>query len=128
MNAKELIQEERGRQVEKEGWSAEHDDKHIRGELVDAGDSYFLSTNAGAKSPMPRFWPWQKETYMWKPSSVRAINLVKAGALYHAEKDRLRRLKNNNPAANVYADTEQMEINIGQVERELTTLLEKEAE
>ena len=36
----ELIAGERERQVSEEGWTAEHDDSHIRGELAMAGACY----------------------------------------------------------------------------------------
>lgn len=39
-NGVELIAAERRRQVEKEGWTPEHDESHPRGELAQAGRAY----------------------------------------------------------------------------------------
>ena len=36
----ELIAEERHRQIEKEGWTPEHDDQHNAGDLVHAAAAY----------------------------------------------------------------------------------------
>lgn len=72
---------ERRRQVESEGWSPEHDDKHTDNELSRAAGCYALGVTA--------YWPWDQD--WWKPSDRRR-NLVKAGALILAEIERLDRL------------------------------------
>jgi len=75
------ISGERKRQIEREGWSAEHDDEHKNGELRDAAACYLtLATDR---------WPWSLAD--WKPSDAPIRNLVKAGALIAAEIDRLER-------------------------------------
>ena len=87
---------ERLRQISQEGWSAEHDDDHRKGEMAFAaacyvktaahqslGDEHAKRTNG--------WWPWGEE--WWKPSDDPIRNLVKAGALIAAEIDRLQRLK-----------------------------------
>ena len=71
---------ERKRQIEKEGWSAEHDDEHSDGEMAWAAASYAMGSN--------RFWPW--DIKWWKPTDRRR-DLVKAGALIVAEIERLDR-------------------------------------
>lgn len=90
---------ERKRQVEREGWTAEHDDEHDSGELALAAACY--------ASPKPIYtftpdyedgvtgqmlfegaWPW--DSGWWKPTSRRQ-NLVKAGALIFAEIERIDR-------------------------------------
>lgn len=93
------IAAERRRQVEVEGWTAEHDDAHAAGEMARAGACYALH---GARAAVPLhdaggrrlvtidvgaecFWPWQ--TAWWKPQDMRR-NLVRAGALIAAELDR----------------------------------------
>lgn len=97
----ELVEAERRRQIEKEGWSADHDDQlHRSGELNDAAVSYAMAAarqargenleylkSAAAAGEFP--WPWEDE--WWKPSPDRVRNLVKAGALIVAEIDRVQR-------------------------------------
>ena len=92
MNSKgvELIAAERARQVEVKGWTAEHDDEYLAGQLVDAAAAYarYGDHPRFAKSP-PMLWPWPAE--WWKPSHGPIRSLVKAGALIAAEIDRLLR-------------------------------------
>lgn len=85
----ERIVAERKRQLCKKGWSPEHDDGHINGELVSAACCYVLA--AENERRLPQQWPW--EPYYWKPKN-RIRNLEKAGALIAAEIDRLLRLEN----------------------------------
>jgi hypothetical protein len=79
---------ERFRQVDIEGWSAEHDDKeHAPGEIAIAGAAY--AAGAGKRWPMPpTWWPWARE--WWKPVDFRR-DLVKAGALILAEGEKFDR-------------------------------------
>lgn len=89
----ELIAEERKRQIEVEGFTAEHDNRWVGGELVMAAICY---AQEGGKSPefRPFGFPWEKE--WWKPSpDDRIRDLVKAGALISAEIDRLNTLNEN---------------------------------
>ena len=92
----ELIAEERQRQIEKEGWTKEHDAKHIKEELSFAAACYALpnrcrytiAKSAGFTSTVPDFWSFKFE--WWKPTpDDRVRELVKAGALIAAEIDRL---------------------------------------
>lgn len=91
----ELIAEERARQQQVEGWTAEHDDRHERGEIVRAALCYTMRadmTTHGVTPPpcfIPKFWPWERS--WWKPSEDPVRNLVKAGALIAAEIDRIQR-------------------------------------
>lgn len=90
---------ERRRQIEAEGWTPEHDDAHIAGELAAAGASYaevaadvlfpLSEEDADYISIPPPAWPWDKS--WWKPGDPRR-NLVKAGALILAEIERLDRM------------------------------------
>lgn len=89
--------EERRRQIESEGWSAEHDDEHTSGEMGWAAAAYAIGIPelGGAVQCGKQFapwrqmlWPWDKK--WWKPSDRRR-NLVKAGALIQAEIERLDR-------------------------------------
>jgi hypothetical protein len=94
----ELIQAERRRQVEQEGWTPEHDDEHACGELSMAARSYASYASTLIRIPDAHEhrnllalggWPWAQE--WWKPSPDPIRNLVKAGALLAAEIDRLQR-------------------------------------
>ena len=85
-----LIAEERKRQIEIEGWTAEHDAAHTNYELSQAACCYGNMGRGGPYSnPVspPPLWPWQKS--WWKPDKDPIRNLVKAGALIAAEIDRL---------------------------------------
>lgn len=105
------IRTERQRQVEVEGWTAEHDDDHIGGQLARAGAAYAIqgSTPHGAPefyvtakgshagthggtigsfSPARLVWPWSFD--WWKPKGQRR-NLIRAAALIVAEIERLDR-------------------------------------
>lgn len=84
--ALEDIAAERQRQIDVEGWTAEHDDAHSKGELSDAAAAYILGSDW---LKMIRLWPWSWEWF--KPKS-RRHDLVKAGALIVAEIERLDRL------------------------------------
>jgi hypothetical protein len=85
---------ERFRQIEGEGWSAEHDDSHPVGELAAAGSCYAImptwrrraDDNFGAEPPMT--WPWSSN--WWKPQDNRR-DLVRAGALVIAEGEKFDR-------------------------------------
>ena len=88
----ELIAEERQRQIEKEGWTKEHDAQHKVGVLAKAAVCYALPplTRADVSPDVgkpPFFWPFSKE--WWKPSKDRVKELIKAGALIAAEIDRI---------------------------------------
>lgn len=88
---------ERQRQIDSEGWSAEHDDDHTGQELAEAARHYadfdYARTPEGFLFPpgIPPFnWPW---SFMWwKPKTYRE-NLVRAGALIIAEIERLDRME-----------------------------------
>ena len=90
----DLIAAERRRQVEQEGWTAEHDDHHVGGEIAGAAACYALAsgvlTEEGLADYRPRLWPWAED--WWKPKDPLR-NLVRAGALIAAEIDRLLRAR-----------------------------------
>ena|SRR3972149_10136269 len=88
----QLIAEERQRQIDVEGWTAEHDDQHKEGEMARAAAAYALVDFHGVETTdVSVLWPWSWE---WLKPSNRIRNLVKAGALLAAEIDRLLRLEN----------------------------------
>lgn len=94
MIAIRYIETERSRQIESEGWSAEHDDEHRDGEMMAAAIAYYMHAKMGSDPTVlredgaPLGWPW--EAKWWKPKGpVR--DLERAGALVRAERERLLR-------------------------------------
>jgi putative hydrolase of HD superfamily len=80
-----LIRAERRRQVEVEGYTAEHDAEHGSWALLQAGLAYELDGAIGAiPGAVPERWPWARE--FWKPRDPIS-NLIRAGALYLAAAD-----------------------------------------
>lgn len=103
VNGSELIAAERTRQQseEEEDYDASHDDRHVRGELIDAAMCYTLAgdgislkgwTVGQARHEMLTFcWPWAEHYCKPTPDPIR--NYTIAGALIAAEIDRLLRKK-----------------------------------
>ena len=91
MSGVERIAAERQRHFEVEGWTPEHDDAHVNGEMALAASVYaqFAAWPKGwRKFSRPSGWPWERK--WWKPKDpIR--DLEKAGALIAAEIDRLLR-------------------------------------
>lgn len=103
---------ERRRQIEKEGWTLEHDDGHDDGSLAKAGACYALNgagvcdshavmedhgTGIRGRSieRVPRHWPWASS--WWKPRKKDPRkDLVRAAALIIAEIERLDREKSHD--------------------------------
>lgn len=88
----ERIAAERKRQIEVEGWDAEHDISiNGDGQLARAAACYALDDDCRdllGSDGMSLLWPWTK--LWWKPSHENRIReLEKAGALIAAEIDRL---------------------------------------
>ncbi|GGE79254.1 hypothetical protein GCM10007285_03850 [Stappia taiwanensis] len=83
------VLDERARQAIEEGFTAEHDDQHRRGELTFAAIAYLMAlvNPNGART----WWPGWSWSWAWfKPQGPRR-DLVKAGALILAEIERLDR-------------------------------------
>jgi hypothetical protein len=87
----EEIEYERKRQIDVEGFDADHDANHKIGELSEAAACYALTHlvdwrdgNGGA----PLDWPWEPE--WWKPTEKRR-DLIKAAALIVAEIEKIDR-------------------------------------
>jgi hypothetical protein len=100
MTGIERIAAERKRQIEEEGFTAEHDDEFDLGHLVDAAICYVMpeemrNIQIGIRNPtslINELWPW--DACWWNPTPDNRIReLVKAGALVAAEIDRLQRLE-----------------------------------
>lgn len=91
MDGVERIKQERQRQINQEGWTAEYDSKHISDELAYAAICYALPSDYRAEA-LQTFWHWWQFTEIkwWKPTpDDRIRELTKAGALIAAEIDRL---------------------------------------
>jgi len=106
----ELISKERERQINKEGWTKEHDAEHCFGELANAAACYAMTDfyknrdmvsiwcEDGTTRRVPVMWPWDGQ--WWKPTqNDRIKELVKAGALIAAEIDRLLAQKDKDELA-----------------------------
>lgn len=103
--AMKLISDERKRQIEVEGWSTEHDDKHADGELLNAAGAYLLTPHVSLRDDgAPLGWPWEPK--WWKPKNERS-NLIRAGALCLAESERLQRLNPERSRSHVWAKLDQ---------------------
>lgn len=79
MTGQERVTTERRQQIEREGYSSEHDNEHPIQTFLDAAASYAMCL--GPNGAMPVSWPW--EPAAWKPKD-RLRNLERAGALYLA--------------------------------------------
>jgi len=89
------VAKERRRQIECEGWTEEHDNSHLPGELAAAGAAYAASAsrllNGDRTAPQcdpPRLWPWNRR--WWNTKDPRR-DLVRAAALLVAEIERIDR-------------------------------------
>ena len=82
-----LIEAERERQIYQEGWTEEHDDKHVNNELALAAACYAVPDVFSQG-----YWPPTWDLSWYKPTT-RIRDLVKAGALIAAEIDRLQRIE-----------------------------------
>lgn len=96
MNALKEIAAERKRQIEKEGWSFEHDDEHDDGSLAQAAAWYATRhadapASGHARAAWPSSWAWS-----WKKPKDAHRNLIIAGALILAEIERLDRKQAEN--------------------------------
>lgn len=114
----QIVMDERRRQIVTHGWDADHDDAHANGELAAAAECYLTSpterrmltvgvtveTARGLADPsrtvsvpreVPIGWPWEPQA--WRPGN-RIRELAKAGALFLAEGDRLRRKEDTEGA------------------------------
>jgi hypothetical protein len=101
----EAILAERKRQIEVEGWTPKHDDEHDGGELLRAAVVYYHEAKGtframGPQPDVPLGWPWDAK--WWKPKGPRK-DLIRAGALCLAEKERIQRRQAHAVAQRDYA-------------------------
>jgi hypothetical protein len=106
MNGIERIAAERKRQIEKEGFMAEHDNQWTERELALAAVCYTFwyalepdmndeEERSGLLGRINKLWPF--DLSWWKPAPENRIReLEKAGALIAAEIDRMQRLRDKN--------------------------------
>lgn len=87
--AKDVLAE-RQRQISAEGWTPEHDDAHINGEMAQAAACYTLNAAGWLTEALRGCWPTTWACAWFKPTDPRR-DLVKAGALIIAEIERLDR-------------------------------------
>jgi hypothetical protein len=98
MTGVELIAAERKRQIEEEGFTAEHDDMQKGGQLASAAAYYAVRSDM--RIWLKRLlWPWPDAWRKPTPDN-RIRELEKAGALIAAEIDRLQRLENKKENSN----------------------------
>lgn len=97
-----IVENERIRQIEKEGYTLAHDDQHENGEIGIAALCYeqeplerdLRGGDFDIKITVPNNFPWNDD--YWKPTpNDRNRELIKAGALYMAEIERLERRLSN---------------------------------
>lgn len=92
MTAIQMIDDERSRQIQSEGWTPDHDDGHTFSELARAASAYAMPDQYRKLDDheIPVLWPW--DAIWWKPTPEDRIReLVKAGALIVAEIERIQR-------------------------------------
>lgn len=106
MTGVELIAQERQRQLEVEGWTAEHDQQWLKGELAIAAACYavygtvveVLKITAGLGSRGFAYkdgWPWDSSwDKRYEHNLLRRLAI--AGALCAAEIDRIKRMEGLN--------------------------------
>lgn len=87
---------ERIAHVEREGWSAEHDDQHAAGDLAHHGGCYAISAGCPSDVAPPPRWRWGRD--WWKPAGFRR-DLIKAAALIIAEGDKFDRSRKDKRRA-----------------------------
>lgn len=84
------------------GYTPQHDDQHVNGELARAANCYVSVARLAAKGrdvtaiEPPSAWPLG---FTWRPAASAKENLIKAAALLAAEFDRLERIEQAEQAA-----------------------------
>ena len=97
MSVIDEIAAERKRQVEKEGWSLEHDDHHSTGDLARLATMYAIPGPHGRiYEEMVLAWG---EVPDWVKHKDRRSDLIRAAALIVAEIERLDRAANTSSSS-----------------------------
>jgi hypothetical protein len=81
---------ERHRQITAEGWTVDHDDRHMPGEMALAAASYCMTSfpHRDMEQTAKNVWPWKDS---WFKPKTRRRDLIRAAALIVAEIERLDR-------------------------------------
>jgi len=88
--ARNLLIDERERQIKVEGYNHAHDDAHRDGQLAEAAACYALvGAGRDEENVVARHWPTNWDTDHFKVGDGRKRCLTKAGALILAELERL---------------------------------------
>ncbi|MFY9141498.1 hypothetical protein [Sulfuricurvum sp.] len=82
----QLVEKERTRQIVQKGYTTEHDDEHVDGELADAAACYV--TDNTEYIDLSEMWPWSFEFFK-KEDHSRKQQLIIAAAFINAEYDRI---------------------------------------
>jgi len=96
MSGIQIFEREQQRQIE-HGWTPEHDDLHVHGEIAEGANCYVMMnillqkkhTIEEATAIVASLWPFEPEGF--KPSGNYMTNIRKAGGMLAAEYDRLER-------------------------------------
>ncbi len=83
----QIIVNERAKHTVKHGYDADHDDKHVNGEMLDLA-KYLMS---GKDSDYPYGWEIPIKSSLFKKNRIEQLGI--AGLMIAAEIDRLKRLK-----------------------------------
>lgn len=120
---------ERRRQIDVEGWTPEHDDKHDDAEMLRAAVIYYHHATRPADWPLPlredgapQGWPWAAK--WWKPEKGPRRCLIIAGALCLAERERIIRRHARLSQGFAYLGAETPEpAHVGHVDQKLQLIL-----
>lgn len=109
----ELIAQERKEQIEKHGWSLEHDAKYKNGELLQAAKFAEMATGRGIgfDGAIGAHWPkgWSNHLRRKIILKTKSQALVVAGAFYMAENDRLGENKYREDIERVAAEIDRLQ-------------------
>ncbi len=84
------IAAERRRQIQEEGWTTDHDDQHIRGEMATVAALYAMPPRHSVNL-LEYIFPASWDRYAWWKPKTRRRDLIRAGALIVAEIERMDR-------------------------------------
>lgn len=89
----ELVKAERQKQINKHGYTPEHDDEHTDGSIADAGACYAATIYIWREDPeepgeVCPVWPWEAKFFKQEEHD-RKQQLIIAAAFINAEYDRI---------------------------------------
>lgn len=100
-NFLELVKAERQKQINKYGYTPEHDDEHTDGSIADAAACYASTKNQlfipigkdiEEHKALIRLWPWEPK-YFKKSEKSREDQLITSAAMLMAEYERIVRFR-----------------------------------